>query len=239
MRDIAIISPHLDDAVLSMADHILRWKELGKNVDIITVFSSFNTPILSSQAQHFLRKAGTQDVRTYEHLRKREDLLACSQVCDVQHNTHLDFVDAAFRTSHSQVLYPTRAMLFSGQCKDNDAFIKSLIKSMRTIIKSYQQIYIPAGIGNHIDHILVRDAVLKTAHPTRYGMYIEYPYALSWKNWSLWDIVTYITHTKSVSAPTLQKRKALSYYKSQLPLLFPTAVPTYSEVIYQPVGSPL
>lgn len=234
MRDIAIVSPHLDDAVLSMADHLMQWRTLGKSVDIITVFSSFKSDSLSHQAKTFLKRANTLSVSAYERMRKREDMRACAHLCDLKQLMYLDFVDAAFRSDETEVLYPTRDTLFSGRCRDTAIYRNVLRATLKELLKKYSQIYVPVGIGNHIDHILVRDTVTQLFPPSHYGFYVDYPYALACKHWSLMQIVTHIQQRKSILPPTLQKRKALSQYTSQLPLLFSPGVPQYSEIVYQP-----
>ena len=42
-KEIVVISPHLDDAVVSCCDHILDWKKKGNRVRILTIFTAFQT----------------------------------------------------------------------------------------------------------------------------------------------------------------------------------------------------
>ena len=76
MRKIAILSPHLDDAILSLTDHILLWQKKGMDITIFTVFTSFSANTLTTDTSNYIHKSGFKNVKKFELARKKEDLTA-------------------------------------------------------------------------------------------------------------------------------------------------------------------
>jgi LmbE family N-acetylglucosaminyl deacetylase len=73
---IAVVSPHLDDAVLSLGAAIARWTRSGSRVVIVTVLA--NDPDLAGGASPWDRRAGFASRREAAKKRRIEDARACA-----------------------------------------------------------------------------------------------------------------------------------------------------------------
>jgi LmbE family N-acetylglucosaminyl deacetylase len=75
-RRIAVVSPHLDDAVLSLGAAIARWARSGSHVLLVTVLA--NDPELAGPASQWDRRAGFATRREAATKRRTEDARACA-----------------------------------------------------------------------------------------------------------------------------------------------------------------
>ena len=73
---IAVVSPHLDDAVLSVGAAIAGWARSGSEVVVVTVLA--NDPNLAGEASHWDRGAGFATRREAATKRRAEDARACA-----------------------------------------------------------------------------------------------------------------------------------------------------------------
>ncbi|MBU1239722.1 PIG-L family deacetylase [Myxococcota bacterium] len=153
-RNILIISPHLDDAALSLSQHILYWLAKGDTVTIATLFTR-----------------GSVEQQTLYTARKAEDLEAAAKLGAT--SIYLNFLDAPFRflepISYTNILsWPTQPSIE-----------EAVMKELTTILHSHQfdTILAPLGVGNHVDHRVAFNA----AHALSYKQtlyYEERPYAI-------------------------------------------------------------
>jgi LmbE family N-acetylglucosaminyl deacetylase len=157
-RRVIVLSPHLDDAVLS------AWSALtgpGK-VQVINVFTGLpSSDVLSPWDR--LTGATSSRARMLERL--REDELALSRAgCGA---TALDFPEAQYR---------------QGPLDSH-----SLRAELERIIDGAASIWAPAGIGDHDDHLQVRDAALELTRVSgaTVRLYADLPYAVKygWPGW--------------------------------------------------------
>ena len=117
-KRILVISPHLDDAVLDCADHILQLKRAGHYVKVLTVFTKFADKHISSAARTYMYQSGFKKARDFERFRKLEDKQAMNMLqVDWQ---HLNFTDGWFRTKQTVSLYPEN-LLFQGHISKSDS----------------------------------------------------------------------------------------------------------------------
>ena len=70
-RDIVVLSPHLDDAVLDCCDHILMWKSF--RVKIATVFTVFSKETDTPWAGWYTKASGCSSIEELTRTRVRED----------------------------------------------------------------------------------------------------------------------------------------------------------------------
>lgn len=135
--DSLIISPHLDDAVLSATSPILA----AKAADVVTVFAG--VPDEGTRPGWWDRV--TRAVNPAERVLQRvqEDTAAMAELGARAH--HLDEMD--------------------GQHRDGPADTQRIANQLRSFVESAHDVWIPAGIGGHKDHIAVRDGAL-VAHET-------------------------------------------------------------------------
>ncbi len=225
-KRILVLSPHLDDAVLSCADHILEWKKQGYEINIVTIFTSFKSSQVSPFAKHYLESSGFSDVISFEKARKKEDINAMTAL-GVEWK-HLNFIDGAFRTVGTKQLY-TQTKLFSGQLNPSDLL---LIPKLKKEFKNFEFefVLITLGIGRHVDHVLTKLFADKYFINLRKWYYVDWPYAQKWRNWSLPQIIEFLSHKKSFRLMSRTKLDLLRLYTSQFPLLFQKN-PSFPEII--------
>ena len=202
-----IISPHLDDAVLSLGAVIAKLGRSGGNVTIATVLAGCDDSLISPLI-------GSGSIVT---LRRIEDEEACALLG--AHCVHLDILDAAFRTygSEKNFCYDTWPLLFAGK-NFNDGTVSTMIDDeFRALEKMrFSEVYIPLGIG-HIDHRIVSESARRHFHGIKQYSYAEYPYFEKVKSRSVFDDFK----VADVSPLDIRlKARAILKYESQIKLVF-------------------
>jgi LmbE family N-acetylglucosaminyl deacetylase len=167
--DIYVLSPHLDDAVLSIGATIAREATNGQQVCVMTFFTTGPDP---SELPTELRKFADYETR------KREDEAACAVLGATPR--WLGYVERIFREPR----LPKLLRVFETPEKRADllnanAMRDQLIELIRQEPKAW--FYAPLGVGNHIDHVEVFVAAVEAMEATgardRFRFY-EDPYAL-------------------------------------------------------------
>ncbi len=138
-----VLSPHLDDAVLSCAGY------MGCRKSVIATF--FTVGDASYEA------------------RRVEDLEA-AKIIGAQAR-HLGFKDAPFRS----VLYSNFVGIIGGGFRP----VRRLEKALARLLDELdpELVLAPLGVGNHVDHRLLRYAATKLVRPERLLYYEDRPYA--------------------------------------------------------------
>ena len=169
------LSPHLDDAILSCGGTIHRLVASGSPVTILTIMAGDppahlpDTPIV--QDLHRRWEAGYHPAAT----RRQEDI-AAAQSLGAQ-AIHLPIGDCVYRTieqdGETLALYPSEESLFGEVHPADPAY--AALAALR--LPDFEAVYVPLGVGHHVDHQLVRDWGLTLEHPNhRLKLYEEYPY---------------------------------------------------------------
>ena len=154
----AVLSPHLDDAVLS------AWSVLRRAGDVRVVNVCTGVPPPGPPPSWDLR-TGATDRRERMGERLAEDSEALAHAG--REPTGLGFLDAHYRT----------------QALDPDA----LAQAIADAVPLASQLWAPAAIGGHMDHVQVRQAAFELAGrggpPIR--LYADLPYAvrIGWPEW--------------------------------------------------------
>lgn len=165
---VLVVSPHLDDAVLSVGASVAAWTAAGSRVVIASVYTA--GPALADLAPS-MRKFADYETR------RAEDLDACAVVgAEVR---RLDQVERAFRKPYlsgwSFFATPPDRKGFATLAKVTAAF-----DALADLAPD--QILIPLGIGNHVDHVETLIAATDWAHARgwldRVSFYEDF-YALS------------------------------------------------------------
>jgi LmbE family N-acetylglucosaminyl deacetylase len=155
---VVVLSPHLDDAVLSAWSVLRRPREL----QVVNVCSGLPRGDLLSPWD---RLTGATDSRTRMLERLREDRVALARA--ERDATSLGFPEAQYR--HGPL--------------ERDA----LCEALERIMDGAAQVWAPAGIGGHDDHVQIRDATLELAAGGRpeLKLYADLPYAVKygWPGW--------------------------------------------------------
>ncbi|TKJ31835.1 MAG: GlcNAc-PI de-N-acetylase [Chloroflexi bacterium B3_Chlor] len=173
--DVIYLSPHLDDAALSCGGLIHRQAQAGTNVLVVTVFAG-------SPAQNVLSPFAVELHARWGHptnavaVRTQEDHRAM-RLLGAEY-LHLEYPDAIYRFDGCSFLYLSREDLL-GSLHPLDAELASQIATSIVEICSTRapSIYAPLGVGDHVDHQLVREATLtlRNAFPS-IVFYEDYPY---------------------------------------------------------------
>jgi len=155
MNKTIYLSPHLDDAILSCGAII--WDQVRRHdpVEIWTIFagdpaSSKFSPF--AQEVHQRWQTGSQA----PSVRRAEDQLACERIGAVPR--HLSYPDCIYRTipGTAHPLIEKNEDLFQPLPISQQTLQDKIVHHIRTILPAESTLIIPLGIGNHIDHQIVR-----------------------------------------------------------------------------------
>lgn len=211
-----VVSPHLDDAVLSCGG--LLAEVTGH---VITVFCG--VPPAGTAAPMWDLLTGATDSVRRMHERLAED----------------DRALAVLGTTTE------RLGLLDGQYRSGPVAHGELVARLRPLLAGATEVHVPAAIGSHPDHVATREAALAAADAAAdVLLYADLPYALSfgWPSWvdgrrpeplldpGQWlagelagagvDLATLTAVPRALTeAATARKRAAVAAYASQLPAL--------------------
>ena len=152
-----VFSPHLDDAVLS------AWSVLSGPgpVDVVNVFDGIPTPGFVTD---YDRLVGASDSAALAEERVREDREALA--CAGRVPRGLGFLDLQYR--------------------DSPPDSEGLADAISAELADSSGLVVPAGIGGHPDHLIVRDLCFELSGPELpITIYAELPYAIR-KGWPHW-----------------------------------------------------
>ncbi|MCM3444723.1 PIG-L family deacetylase [Metabacillus halosaccharovorans] len=147
-REIFVISPHIDDAFLSMGGLIHTLLDEGNTINIINIFSKTNFSVKHDN-HNIIRIRKAEEMENINLIKKESN----NQNCFIE---FWDMPDALIRGHKVEGIfdYPKYSTF-----KKEDNIINKLEFKFSELIKSNLNsvFFIPLGIGNHIDHIIVRD----------------------------------------------------------------------------------
>ena len=161
-----IIAPHFDDAVFSTA-HVLTAR--GSDVTVLTVCAGVpDGDSLAGWDDDCGFESGAHAARA----RAREDLSANAVVG--ARSVHLRYTDSPYRSG-----FPAA----------------SVAADIAAVLPPRGEVWIPAGIGSHPDHVATRDVVVQllAGEPERQRFYAECPYSFL-PSWSAPDTVRDADH---------------------------------------------
>ena len=153
-----VLSPHLDDAVLS------AWSVVGDAgaAEVVNVFAGVPE---AGPPPRWDRLAGAESRRAHMEARLEEDRAALARAG--RSAVYLPFLDRHYRSA----------------APDAD----QLAEAIDAAVAAASLVYAPAGIGGHEDHVVVRDIALALGRrggmPVR--LYAELPYAIRF-GWPAW-----------------------------------------------------
>jgi LmbE family N-acetylglucosaminyl deacetylase len=168
------LSPHLDDAVFSCGGLIARQSSGGDDVQVVTIFAG-DPPVgeLTPFAYELHRRWGGEG--SPMGLRRAEDLVACGRLGASV--VHLGFAEAIYRrAANGEALHPNAESLFSLPSPEEEAQIEAIAEALERNVAPEAEVYLPLGIGSHVDHVLARRAGERAGRTSWY--YREVPYAL-------------------------------------------------------------
>lgn len=231
-RPCYFISPHFDDAVFSAGSLLLSLS--GRtHITLVNVFTKAGSDHTLS-AKAYLKQCMTQDSLALYEERQKEDKRAVQGVVDEV--ISLGFTEALWRKKSrlhgvSKVIgkvfpevmhvYPTyRFHISKGAIAKEDS---RLVQKLRRFIHTLPEdavIFCPLGIGNHVDHVLVREACLQSKGQV--VLWSDFPYSehnkASFPLDTTWQQI-------AVPAKRKEKRKLMQAYHTQyLPMFGKTQV---------------
>lgn len=158
MKKHLFLSAHLDDAVLSCGGFIYKLTQIGSEVLISTVFSGSVQPeSLSPLAKWFHGICDLGD--NAMDIRRTEDKNAAQYLgVDL---LHIDMLECLYRRDANRFArYIKENEIYQGDLnREIDTLNEVILALLNTIdFEKFSEIYIPLGIGRHIDHLLLRKA---------------------------------------------------------------------------------
>ena len=226
------VSPHLDDAALSCGGVMAAIDRQGGRAVQMSVFTA-DEPVagsLSPLAKELHRKWGLSKVvadRRQEDLRAAA-VLGSDLIC-------LGFHEAIYRSDGEPIGEPTRRHrclsyqdLFSPPTAGDLLLAEKICGELREYIRAQRPSFIfgPVGIGQHVDHVIVRMALQQAVAETGAGgllLYEEMPYASeSWNAPSLRALrKTALPMTWELTGEDWERKlTSIQAYRSQLPTLW-------------------
>jgi LmbE family N-acetylglucosaminyl deacetylase len=165
------ISPHLDDAVLSVGGLIYEQTRAGMDVEIWTMMCGFPpTDELSPFAQVMHYEWGIPAAADVVIARRVEDVKAAGIVG--AKTIHFDFLDCIYRRGkNGDWLYSD---VFVQPHQDDGELPAQIAEAISARLQPTDQLVCQFGLGSHVDHILVRQALELIQRPILYDADIPY-----------------------------------------------------------------
>jgi len=234
-RRVLVIAPHLDDAAMSCGAGIRHLVDAGAEVTVVTICTQDEEPgaELSPLARRNLRSWGLPE-RPFE-ARRAEDAQAM-RVLGASLR-HLGLKDAFYRTTAAGVFAYPHSVLVPPETTDAAAFARDLAEQLGPVLgeAGEARILCPAGVGGHVDHVLVRRFVEGAVDEARIVYYEEYPYSSRHGLSETGDELVGPARPQIVFVPTERELEAridaVTCYGSQLRGLFPTSAERVTEVL--------
>ena len=181
-----IMSPHLDDAVLSCGA-LLAHLAGSCPVTVVTVFTEAAPPPWSLPARRQLRAIGVTDAEHFFEQRREEDTKVLAEVGAAV--VHLGLRDALFRRVGEAAAgprcpgrrpaYPTfRFDAARGRVARTDAGLPVEVGALvGEVVRETGAgvLFAPLGVGKHVDHLITRRAAQHLGLRTVY--YSDFPYS--------------------------------------------------------------
>jgi LmbE family N-acetylglucosaminyl deacetylase len=159
MQGIVILSPHRDDAVFSLGMSLVKWSRLDFKLKVINFFT----------ITAYAPRAGTDETAKVGDIRRREDRAAIARISRSIEIVDRNLLDAPLRLG----------ITAADVCQIGRAIPEELLKRLQYLMRVPGEMLTlaPLGLGNHIDHLSVREAALRGTAPSRLAFYEDLPYA--------------------------------------------------------------
>lgn len=222
------LSPHLDDAVLSCGGAIHRHTAAGEPALIITIFAGEAGADVEFSPFALVQHGYWSHPPRPMTLRRAEDAAALALLG--ARGLYLDYLDAIYRTdTGGQWLYAGLEALF-GEVHPADPVALDGAKGLADRLaglappQDHMVVYAPLGAGHHIDHQLTHIAARQLLdRGYRLAFYEDLPYAEQPEALEAALAAAEGWRAESIplnAADVTAKVSALSYYRTQMPVLF-------------------
>ena len=230
-----VISPHDDDAILSCGGLLTQ---LAGNTDclIVNVFTKAHTEPYTLSTKTFLKYSNSNDAVELYKERVKEDKKVLAQLS--LKSIDLGLEEALFRRKKQKTLlgkllpefdhiYPTyRWHILKGIAFDDYA-IATLKEKLQQFDDKKTLVFAPFGIGNHVDHRIVRKVCEELFDNLL--LYSDFPYNVRLNTYGNTKKNGKVYRVK----PDMEKKTNLiKGYKTQFQGLFPKEIVPEHEEIY-------
>lgn len=243
-RPCCVLSPHLDDAVLSCGA-LLRSLVESTEINVVTAFSAATSPPYSRAARAFREGSSFSDARSLFSARRAEDTRVMRRL-GVRYK-HLGYADALYRKREAggivraagrilpEVMhrYPTyRHGIAKGRVAAGDRGLpRRIAKNLKDagVLARDPVLLCPLGTGSHVDHVITRR--IGEWHTGDVVYYSDFPYNLTTP-----DDEEFIA-SKNLTAyrwndGVAEKVDLIREYETQVRDLFPQGIRTTAETYY-------
>ena len=202
-RRIVVVSPHLDDGILSIGASIATWSRAGAAVEVLTVLGC--DPDSGAPSGGWDRRGGFATEGESARARRDEDRRACGAV------------------GATPVWLPFGSTDYERHGDDDD-----VRRAVAGAITGANVVLLPGFPLSHPDHEwLMRTVAARVIHGCRVGLYVEQPYSRRGSDEprvSAWVAEAIGEHSPFEVLPTgtrerIAKWRGIRHYRSQLPLL--------------------
>jgi LmbE family N-acetylglucosaminyl deacetylase len=229
-----VVSPHLDDAVLSCGGALAGWAAAGDRPVVVTVCAGRPAGALTDFARFQHARWGEEVDLVGQRRAEDERALASLGARPVW----LDYLDCIYRGTR----YTTEESLFGPLAADEANLIDRVAADLAALwpATAGATVYAPLGLGNHVDHQLVRAAAGRLeAAEVPIVWYEDFPYATRPGGAEQHAALTAGRRPLVVPIGDWLDRKiaAVAAYGTQVPVLFgsaaamPAAVRAYAEAV--------
>ena len=226
MNSLLAFSPHLDDAVISAGARLGALATAGVRVTVVTLFAGVPSAPFSATAREMHQLWGLSDDHAMAG-RRDEDRRAMA--CLGLRHTHEDFLDAIYRQRRdgSWLVGTGQPPWFDDGTREEE-LAADLTATIRAEIEASGPplVLTCAAIGNHVDHVLTRDAVVRAVSGTDISLELweDLPYGLSARRIPRLPDPVSIGSRIIKAAPQAawaKKYQAIDCYASQHAMLWP------------------
>lgn len=211
------LSPHLDDAVLSAGGLLSEWAAGGLRIEIWTLMAGFpGGQELSDFGRRMHAEWGTTTPDETVRLRRAEDRRAAAAIGAI--SRHFDFVDCLYRRDDRGTPLYEEALRMP--IHPFDVPVPGQIRQVLAgELREDDRVLCQLGIGEHVDHLLVRTAAEMLDRQLTYVA--DVPYVLNHPEEVADRTTTLRGHIAPISESALEVwQHAIGEYRSQLTTLF-------------------
>ncbi len=223
MQRVLVVSPHLDDAVLSIGGHLARLAASGSEVLVLTVFAGIPQPSYSPVAEllHTIWDLAEEPVER----RRREDGAALALLG--VGGLHAEFLDVIYRVDETGAwLIQEGERPTTAGPDDEPELVAAISGWIRESIAGFRptRVLTCAALGDHVDHRRTRDAVVSAvgADDGRLAFWADLPYTVALPKDAPQILTARRLHCEILDDDTWKvKVAAVGCYRSQHSMLWP------------------
>ena len=182
LYDHLYLSPHFDDAALSCGGQIATLTAAGQSVLVVTITGGEPPAEAPSDTVRQLHERWATSLLAEGQPGEAAGLMVAQRQAEDRAALavlgaewlHLSFLDCIYRCGpDDRALYPGPVDMFGPPNPDDDATLAALSEAFAALPPT-GHVYLPLGVGNHVDHLATRRAAERVFAAPLY--YEEYPY---------------------------------------------------------------